>query len=188
MEHKRIVIVGIGGCGVNSVRRLVKKGLKGCELVAADNDMAQLGDIKGAKTVFLANPEADLRKIAEKLTELDFVFILNGAGGETGSSSALMLAKMAKERKARVISIMTRPFSLERKRCEKADGPIADMRKVADEIIIRNNNALVKCVPDRKMSEAFEFMEKDFCECINAFAGSKETKAGPFFTGWMYED
>jgi cell division GTPase FtsZ len=187
MEKNQIVIVGAGGCGVNSVHRLIKTGLKGCELVTVDSDAEQLGAIKDANTVLLINPEADLSRIAGKLTELSIIFVLNGAGGKAGCESALMLAKLAKERKARVISIITRPFALERRRCEKAPGFIASMRKVADEVIIRDNNALVKHMPDKEMKECFNFMDNDLGERISAFADSKNVEAGSFFTGWMYE-
>jgi cell division protein FtsZ len=187
MEQKQIVIVGAGGCGVNSIHRLAKVGLKNCELIAVNSDDASLRTLKGADAVLLANTEADPR-IAGKLSKQSIVFVLAGVGGKFGAASALILARKAKERGAGVISILTRPFALERRRYGMADGAIASMRKVADEVIIRDNDSVIKHMPDKTITEALDFMDMDLCGRISAFADSKSTEAGGFFTGWMYEE
>ncbi len=134
-ETPRIMVIGSGGAGCNSVNRLAKAGIKGAELVAINTDRMHLTTIsESVKKILIGAsitrglgaggyPEvgakaADVsREALEKLlNSADLVFLTAGMGGGTGTGSAPIIAEIAKKQGAIVISIVTYPFALERAR------------------------------------------------------------------------
>ncbi len=170
----KIVTVGVGGGGNNTVNRLVKFGVKGTELVAINTDVQHFkmlddrikkiligkslsrglgagGDPKvGAKAA-----EIDRQQIEEVLYGAQLVFLCAGMGGGTGTGAIPVVAQIAKEQGAIVVAMVTYPFDLERVRKVKAEEGIQELRKHSDSVIILDNNRLVKLVPNLPMNEAF---------------------------------
>ncbi len=75
------------------------------------------------------------------------VFITCGMGGGTGTGSAPIVAKIAKEVGALVIAVVTKPFAFEgMQRKEIAERGLADLKKEVDAFIVIPNDKLLTIV------------------------------------------
>jgi len=185
-DQIKIVTVGAGGAGNNTINRLIRAGVKGCELVAVNTDRQHLNMIDDrAKKVLIGKSitkglgaggypdigakaaEIDRALIEKELNGAHLVFLCAGMGGGTGTGSAPIIAQIAKEQGAITVAMVTYPFNLERARRIKADEGIAKLRKVTDSVIIVDNNRLVKLVPNLPMNEAFAVADEILAKAIS---------------------
>ncbi len=193
-DGPKIMIIGTGGAGCNSVNRLARQGVKGAEIVAINTDKVHLQTIheKVKKVLIGASltkgmgaggyPEmgtkaADLSRDAlEKIMSgVDLLFLTAGMGGGTGTGSAPVLAEIAKAQGAIVISIVTYPFSLERARLAKADAGLDALRRVSDTIIVIDNNRLVQIVPNLPIDQAFAVADEIIARAVRGITETIQT-------------
>jgi cell division protein FtsZ len=171
-----IKVVGCGGGGVNAVNRMIDMGLSGVEFVALNTDAQALItspaniklDIGRNVTKGLgagADPEQGRLAAEENVEDIkdivfgsDMVFVTAGMGGGTGTGSAPVVARAAKDVGALTIGIVTTPFFFEGKqRMNKALAGIQKLKQNVDTIIvIPNENLLTLLDPKVTMTEAFE--------------------------------
>lgn len=173
-EEIKIVVMGCGGAGNNTVNRLKRLGIKGAELIACNTDRQHLSmmdegiyKILIGKSITKGLGAGGFPEVGAKCAEIDrpeiekalrgshLVFITAGMGGGTGTGSAPIVAQIAKEQGAIVVAMVSYPFALERARVFKADEGIQKLREVADSVIILDNNRLVEIVPNLPMNQAF---------------------------------
>ncbi len=170
----KIVIMGVGGAGSNTITRLNALGLEGVLTVAANTDAQHLlesvadrkivlgkelcggsgagGDPKiGEEAAKESEPE-----IKEVLEGADLVFLMAGLGGGTGTGGLPIIAEIAKELGAVVVSMVTLPFEAEgRRRNEIARAGLANVLRASDTIVVVNNDRILELVGDRPLHEAF---------------------------------
>jgi cell division protein FtsZ len=171
-----IKVIGCGGGGVNAVNRMIDMGLSGVEFVALNTDAQALItspaniklDIGRNVTKGLgagADPEQGRLAAEENVEDIkdivfgsDMVFVTAGMGGGTGTGSAPVVARAAKDVGALTIGIVTTPFFFEGKqRMNKALAGIEKLKENVDTIIvIPNENLLTLLNPKVTMTEAFE--------------------------------
>ncbi|WP_297521394.1 cell division protein FtsZ [Thermococcus sp.] len=183
----RIVIVGVGGSGNNTITRLFELGVQGAELIAMNTDAQALSHAKAHTKLLLGkeithgkgsggNPEigyraaeASAHEIAETIGDADLVFITAGMGNGTGTGAAPVVAKVIKERARHngrfreplVVSVVTFPFRNEGKvRIEKARAGIKALMYYSDTVIIIENDKLLKLVPKLPINAAFRFADE----------------------------
>ena len=185
-ETIKIVTVGVGGAGNNTINRLIKSGVKGTDLVAVNTDKQHLNIVhERAKKVLIGrsvtkglgaggypdigtkSAEVDRPLIEKELESAHLVFICAGMGGGTGGGAAPVVAQIAKEQGAIVVSMVTYPFALERARRKKADEGISKLKKSCDSVIILDNNRLVQLVPNLPMAEAFAVADEILARAIS---------------------
>ncbi|MCJ7741157.1 MAG: cell division protein FtsZ, partial [Methanoregula sp.] len=117
----RIVIVGCGGAGNNTVNRIHHMGVSGAETIAINTDKQHLDMIQADKRILIgksltkglgAGGYPDVGKRAAEmarptleavLESADLVFITAGMGGGTGTGAAPVVASIAKEAGAIVV-------------------------------------------------------------------------------------
>jgi cell division protein FtsZ len=181
----KIVTIGVGGGGNNTINRLLKVGVRGTELVAVNTDAQHFKIIDdrikkvligktmtrglgagGAPEVGAKAAELDRNALEEVLSGAQLVFLCAGMGGGTGTGAMPVVAQIAKEQGAIVVSMVTYPFDLERVRKVKAEEGIQKLRKVCDSVIILDNNKLVKLVPNLPMNEAFAVADDILAKAI----------------------
>ena len=80
-------------------------------------------------------------------------------GGGTGTGSAPIIAKTAREMGATVIATVTYPFALERSRKQKAEWGLEQLNKQADCTIVIENDKLLSYVPNLPLEKAFELVD-----------------------------
>lgn len=185
-ESIKIVTIGVGGAGNNTINRLIKSGVKGTELVAVNTDKQHLNIVhERAKKVLIGrsvtkglgaggypdigakSAEVDRPLIEKELEGAHLVFVCAGMGGGTGGGAAPVVAQIAKEQGAIVVSMVTYPFALERARKKKADEGIGKLKKSCDSVIILDNNRLVQLVPNLPMAEAFAVADEILARAIS---------------------
>ncbi len=184
-DQIKIVTIGVGGGGCNTINRLVKFGVKGTDLVAVNTDKEHLNIIhEKVKKILIGSsitrglgaggfPEigekaanADKPLIKEALEGAQLVFICAGMGGGTGGGAAPVVAQIAREMGAITIAMVTYPFNLEKARKKKADDSIKKLRKYADSVIILDNNRLVQLFPNLRITEAFAVADEILARAI----------------------
>ncbi len=182
----KIVTIGVGGGGNNTINRLIKSGVKGTELIAINTDKQHLERMhERAKRILIGKSitkglgAGGYPDIAEKAAEVDraliekavegshIVFICAGMGGGTGGGASPVVAQIAKEQGAIVIAMVTYPFKLERARKKRADESIEKLKKHCDSVIILDNNRLVELVPNLPMQEAFAVADEILARAIS---------------------
>ncbi|OIO20894.1 cell division protein FtsZ [Candidatus Micrarchaeota archaeon CG1_02_47_40] len=184
-DQIKIVTVGIGGAGNNTINRLIRSGVKGTELLAVNTDRQHLNMInEKAKKILIGKSitkglgaggypdtgakaaEVDRGMLEKELEGAHLVFLCAGMGGGTGTGAAPVIAQVAKEQGAITVAMVTYPFNLERARRSKADEGIAKLRAHVDSVIILDNNRLVKLVPNLPMNEAFSVADEILAKAI----------------------
>jgi cell division protein FtsZ len=171
-----IKIIGCGGGGVNAVNNMVDLGISGVDFVALNTDAQALitspANIKldigrnvtkglGAGSdpeLGRAAAEENFEDIKDIVFGTDMVFVTAGMGGGTGTGSAPIVAKAAKEVGALTIGIVTTPFGFEGKqRMTKALAGIEKLKEQVDTIIVIPNDNLLKMLdPNISMKDAFQ--------------------------------
>jgi cell division protein FtsZ len=94
----------------------------------------------------------------EVLAEAEMVFVTAGMGGGTGTGSAPVMARIARESGALTVGVVTKPFLFEgRKRMAQADEGLRELEDAVDTLIIIPNDRLLS-VANRTTSlkEAFQ--------------------------------
>jgi cell division protein FtsZ len=171
----RIKVVGVGGGGCNAVNRMIEEGLGGIEFITVNTDAQALLLSKAPTRVRVGekvtrglgaggDPEMGRKAAEESAEELyevlrgsDMVFVTSGLGGGTGTGAAPIVAQIAKEVGALTIGVVTRPFTFEGSRRQKAaeDG-ISKLKEHADTLIVIPNDRLLQIVDKRaSLQEAF---------------------------------
>ena len=181
----RIKIIGCGGGGSNTISRMSRIGIEGADLVAINTDAAHLYNItskgklligkrrtggRGAGASPVVGEEAamaDLPRIQTLVAKNDITFVTCGLGGGTGTGSAPIIAKCAKDAGSLVISIVTLPFNAEGSiRMENALRGLEKVSQYSDTVIAIPNDKLLKEVPKRPIEEAFGYADSVLSEAI----------------------
>jgi cell division protein FtsZ len=200
----RIVVVGCGGAGNNTINRLHNIGIEGAETVAINTDKQHLDMIEADDKILVgsnltdglgAGGDPDVGKKAtekaratlknEVLKDADLVFVTAGMGGGTGTGSAPVVANIAKDVGAIVVGMVSMPFRVERARVKKAEEGIDELSHYADSIIVLDNDRLLDYVPNLPIGDAFSVMDQIISETIR---GISETITQPSLINLDYAD
>jgi len=176
----RIRVVGVGGSGKNAINHMIESKVRGVEFIAVNSDAQDLHRSLAKRKIHIGknltrglgtgmNPELGKRaaeetrqEIQEALSGSDMVFITCGMGGGTGTGSAPIVAKIAKEIGALVIAVVTKPFSFEgAQRKEIAERGLAELKKEVDAFIVIPNDKLLAIVDkDTSAKDAFALCDE----------------------------
>jgi len=169
----RIVIIGCGGAGNNTVNRIHHMGVSGAETIAINTDKQHLDMIQADKRVLIgksltkglgAGGYPDVGKRAAEMARptleaiiesADLVFITAGMGGGTGTGAAPVVAQIAKEQGAIVVGMVSYPFQVEKARLIRAEEGLEALASAADSVIVLDNNRLKNFVPNLPLGQAF---------------------------------
>ncbi len=199
----RIFVVGTGGAGNNAADRLYKMGIQGAKIVAMNTDKQHLdhreADLKlllgketckglgagGFPEVGKQAAEESKAEIKEALSDADMVFVVAGMGGGTGTGSAPVIARIAKELGSIVIGAVTMPFKMEKARLYKAETGLYELRQVCDTVIVIDNNRLLEIAGNLPIGQAFSVADELISTMIK---GIVETIALPSLVNLDYAD
>ncbi|MCD6462034.1 MAG: cell division protein FtsZ [Thermoplasmata archaeon] len=172
------IVVGCGGGGNNSLTRLHNIGLGNTRTIAVNTDMQHLYTIDADEKILIGDQltrghgaggdpqlgrlcaQESLHKIRPVVGNSKLTFITAGMGGGTGTGSAPVIARAAKDSGSLVVAIVTMPFSYEGSRRRKnAEEGLRELSEIADSVIVLENDKLLKLVPQLPLNLAFGFMD-----------------------------
>jgi len=121
----RIVVVGCGGAGNNTVNRLYNIGVEGADTIAINTDKQHLQMVEADTKILVGksltnglgaggDPKMGERAaemaqgtLKDVLSDADLVFVTAGMGGGTGTGAAPVISKLAKEQGAIVVGMVS---------------------------------------------------------------------------------
>ncbi len=199
----RILVLGVGGAGNNTVSRLMEMGVTGTECVAVNTDMQHLNATHATHKVLIGekttrglgsggNPEVgrtaieeSRKKVEDILTDVDVAFVTAGLGGGTGTGAAPVVAEIARRKGAIVVGVVTTPFRIEKGRVECAARGLNEMRRQCDTVVVIDNNKLMELVPQLPLNEAFKVADQVLANMIK---GVVETISAPSLINLDFAD
>src|SRR6202790_4427180 len=172
----RIKVIGAGGCGGNAVSHMIKQGLHSVDFIAVNTDSQalanstapmrlQIGSVLTRGRATGGNPEIgrkaaleDEERLREVLKEAEMVFVTAGMGGGTGTGSAPILARIAREGGALTVGVVTKPFQFEgSRRMSQADEGLRELKDAVDTLITIPNQRLLSIASrTTSLREAFQ--------------------------------
>jgi cell division protein FtsZ len=175
----KILVVGVGGAGLNAVNRMIDAGINQVEFVAVNTDLQQLHMSEADRQIHIGNAltkglgsgseptigkqaaEESYDQIKQALRGADMVFVTAGEGGGTGTGAAPVVAQIARGLGALTVGIVTLPFKFEgSKRRTQALSGVDELRAACDTTIVIPNDRLLE-VLDRgtSMLDAFKIAD-----------------------------
>jgi len=161
IKFGKIIIVGVGGGGMNTVDNLIDLNLKGVQFVVVNTDFKSFETSKAPTKLLIgekitkgkgANGNTLIGRgaacqsagaIKKILLDSHMVFVMAGLGGGTGTGAASVIAKICKDIGAHVTAIVSTPFSFEgEKRNKQAVEGILALNKIVDTIVVRPNDRI----------------------------------------------
>jgi cell division protein FtsZ len=194
----KTVVVGIGGAGVNILRRLhVRPEAAGLKLVAVDTDAESLANfdigtrieagfqwtsghgcggnvIKGQRALSVVRAQ-----LKEQLAGASQLIVTGGFGKGTTTGGVPILASVARELSLPAMFIMTQPFAFEGPRRQRqAEDGIRELLPSADIMICLPNDLLFSCMsPDTPSADAYDKATDSVGAAIVGVAGLFSGKA-----------
>jgi len=161
LKSKRVKVIGIGGAGMNSINNLIALNFEDVVFISINTDFDSFKKSKAEMNLLIGGKitkgksakgnsligrgavfeSARILKIA--LADIRLVFVIAGLGGGTGTGATPIIAKFCKDIGAKVIAIVTIPFSFEgKKRKKQAYEGLAALGNIADRIILTPNDRI----------------------------------------------
>ncbi|AIW88576.1 MULTISPECIES: cell division protein FtsZ [unclassified Treponema] len=170
-----IKVIGAGGGGSNAVNRMLECNIQYVDFIVANTDVQALNYSKAPMKLAIGSkltgglgaggkPEIgekaameDTEIIANAVRGAHMVFITAGMGGGTGTGSAPVIAKIARDQGALTVGVVTKPFSFEgRAKMRTAEAGIAKLRQNVDTLVVIPNQHLLNLVDSKQtIKDAF---------------------------------
>jgi len=186
----RIKVIGAGGCGGNAINHMIEAGLKNVEFISVNTDIQalqnnlaplkmQLGEMLTRGRGTGGNPEIgrkaaleDEERLRECLCDAEMVFVTAGMGGGTGTGSAPVIARLARESGALTVGVVTKPFQFEgRKRMNQADEGLRELKNAVDTLITIPNQRLLSIASrNTSLREAFQRADEVLLQAVRGIS------------------
>ncbi len=188
--NAKIKVIGCGGAGCNFIDRMICYDVRGVEFVAVNTDSqclkknradlrVQIGKVLTTGYGAGGNPqvgreaalesEEDLRSV---VSDADMVFVTTGMGGGTGTGSAPVIARIAREAGCLTVGIVTKPFTREgNKRMEYAEAGIEELKKYVDTLIVIPNQKIYSIIdPSTPLLTAYREIDDVIRQAVQGVA------------------
>jgi cell division protein FtsZ len=176
----RISVIGVGGAGGNAIANMIASNVQGVDFIVANTDAQALNTSSAERRIQLglkitqglgagSRPEIGKAAAEETIADVEralegahMCFIAAGMGGGTGTGAAPVIAKAARDRGILTVGVVTKPFSFEGSRRQKAaEAGIAELQKHVDTlIVIPNQNLFLIANPSTTFKEAFQMADE----------------------------
>ena len=162
----RFGVIGVGGGGCNAVQSMarfpwsddidficIETDVQKLRSIANPNIIqVQLEDTQGQGAGMLPDngrraAEKSRAKLEQLLLNYQAVFLVSGMGGGTGTGATPVIANYACALKVLAVGVVTRPFSWETDRVEKAQKGVELLKERVDSLIVISNEKVEECFP-----------------------------------------
>ena len=185
-----IKVVGCGGGGSNAVNRMIFRELSNVDFIVLNTDLQALGRSRAKTKLAIGQKvtkglgaggkpevgeqaaEEDKELITNELRGADMVFITAGMGGGTGTGSAPVVARIAKELGCLTVAVVTTPFEFEGNvRMRQAQEGLVKLHEQVDSLIVIPNEQLFKNI-DKNLTvkESFRKADEVLCQGVEGIS------------------
>ena len=185
-----IKVVGCGGGGSNAVNRMIYRELSNVDFIVLNTDKQALNRSRAKTKLAIGQKvtkglgaggkpeigeqaaEEDKELITNELRGADMVFITAGMGGGTGTGSAPVVARIAKELGCLTVAVVTTPFEFEGNvRMRQAKEGLVKLREHVDSLIVIPNEQLFKNI-DKNLTvkESFQKADEVLCQSVEGIS------------------
>ena len=183
----RIMVVGIGGSGKNTINHMINSKVKGVSFICMNTDTQDLHHSLAEKKIHIGknltkglgagmDPEVGKKAAEETKSEIqdvikgaDMVFIACGMGGGTGTGAAPIVARATREQGILTVAVVTKPCFFEgTHRMKMAEKGIEELSKEVDAIIVIPNDKLLQ------LSDKNTNFKDAFANCDNVLRQAVE--------------
>ena len=185
-----IKVVGCSGGGSNAVNRMIFRELSNVDFIVLNTDLQALGRSHAATKLAIGQKvtkglgaggkpevgeqaaEEDKELITNELRGADMVFITAGMGGGTGTGSAPVVARIAKELGCLTVAVVTTPFEFEGNvRMRQAQEGLKKLHEQVDSLIVIPNEQLFKNI-DKNLTvkESFRKADEVLCQGVEGIS------------------
>jgi cell division protein FtsZ len=203
VKKAKIVAIGCGGAGQNSITRLTEMGVEGATTISINTDAKALTVGKADKKILIGKeltrglgcggyPEVGKKAAEESRNEIkaalegaDILFAVAGLGKGTGTGSIPVVCEIAKSMGALAIAAVEMPFKVEGVRVLKAEEGLTNLRQVCDTAIVIENDRLLKWAGNLTIQQAFAVADELIANMIK---GITETITLPSLVNLDYAD
>ncbi|RLI31610.1 hypothetical protein DRO48_00260 [Candidatus Bathyarchaeota archaeon] len=182
----RMAVVGIGGCGCNTITNLELAGVE-VPTIAVDMDAVSLHKTKAKHKILVGEATTrgrgsggllplgrkvmtdEVGKVANLLEDVELVIVTAGLGGGTGSGGiAALLEYMDENMKDKLVwSMVTLPFESEgSERAENARTALKEVLELSDMTIVHSNDVLKAKARQASIIQAFKRMDQVLTNAI----------------------
>lgn len=183
-----VKIIGLGGAGTNMLELVALDGMEGAELLALNTDVRTLSTSLAQEKIQLGvnltkglgsggDPELGHQaaleaedQIRDSIKGRRIIFLCVGLGGGTGSGSAAIITRIAREEGAFVVVFATMPFAFEgKRRREQAETALNELAVLSNALVTFDNNRMGELVLAKQgIHQAFGAADLMICESIKA--------------------
>ena len=191
----RIKVIGVGGGGGNAVQHMIDSGLPGVQFISANTDRQalnkngaevklQLGEKQTKGRGAGANPKVgreaameSINAIRDAIGDAEMLFVTAGMGGGTGTGGAPVVAQVAREMNVLTVGVVTKPFSFEgAKRQKAATEGLQELKQYVDCLITIPNDRLIGLAP--KKASFIDMLERSNQVLYQAVKGISDVVNG----------
>jgi cell division protein FtsZ len=114
----------------------------------------------------------DEQRLREVMAEAEMVFVTAGMGGGTGTGSAPVIARLARELGALTVAVVTKPFQFEgRRRMGQAQEGLRELKDAVDTLItIPNDRLLAVANRTTSLKEAFQKADEVLLQAVRGIS------------------
>jgi len=189
MEQPKILVIGVGGSGSNTINRMKDIKIAGVTKIVINTDAQHLEKVDADKKILIgkkttrgfgagSNPEVGEMAAREQEEEImkevessDLVFITCGLGGGTGTGAAPVVAEICRNQGILTVGVVTLPFTSEGYvRRENAFKGLERLKKFTDTLIVVPNDKLLSIVPNLPLDNAFKVSDEVLARAVKGIA------------------
>jgi len=195
----KMVVVGIGGCGNNTINNLKRYGIT-VPTVAVNTDAAVLAKTRADYKILIGESklrgrgsagspelgrrvaEEDMDRILAPLRDKELIILVAGLGGGTGTGGLPAIAEAIEERykDKLTIAVVTLPFTSEGPmRAANAQWGLAQTLDVCDMVLVYANDILRERTGNLPISQAFREMDKLLVDVITGIVNLQSVVPQP---------
>jgi len=181
----RIVVVGCGGAGCNTISRMMGVGIQGTETIGINTDAQDLLYTTSDRKILIGrditkglgagnDPERgeaaareDESSIKDHIYGTNMVFVTCGLGGGTGTGAVPVVAEIAKKLGVLTVGVVTLPLTVEgTRRRLNAERGLIRLQEVTDTVVVIPNDKLLQLAPDLPIGAAFKVADQLLMDAI----------------------
>jgi len=185
LDRRRVVVIGIGGVGNNTVTQLTKMGIKNAYTIAINTDSLHLNASQADEKILIGEKltqglgtrgNTALGKSAIKETQkqlekllagVEVVFVVAGLGGGTGTGAAPVVAEIASEKGALTIGMVVKPIQTKRKKLMLGSA-FKKLRRECNTVVVIDCANLMKLEPQLPIDKIFKIADQVLANMIKS--------------------